>query len=45
MKIFKLIVIIIVYFIYLPYVIVVLGFEMLKNIVLESINYFENTGI
>jgi hypothetical protein len=45
MKLFKLILVIIVYFFFLPYIIVVLGFEMLKNIILESINYFQNTNI
>jgi len=45
MKIFKLIAVIVVYFFYLPYITVMLGFEMLKNIILESINYFQNTNI
>ncbi len=45
MKLFKLTLVIIVYFFFLPYIIVVLGFEMLKNIILESINYFQNTNI
>lgn len=45
MKAIKLTAVIIVYFFYLPYIIVMLGFQMLKNIVLESINYFKNTSI
>jgi hypothetical protein len=45
MKLLKLILVIIVYFFYLPYLIVMLGFEMLKNIIYESINYFQNTSI
>jgi hypothetical protein len=45
MKVLKFIAVIIVYFFYLPYLIVMLGFEMVKNIVIESINYFENTSI
>lgn len=45
MKVFKLTVVVIVFFFYLPYVIVVLAFDMIKNIILESINYFQNTSI
>ena len=45
MKVLKFTAVIIVYFFYLPYLIAVLGFEMVKNIVIESINYFENTSI
>ena len=45
MKAFKLTAVIIVYFFYLPYLIVMLAFEMVKNIILESINYFQNTSI
>jgi len=45
MKLFKLFLVIVVYFFYLPYLIIVLGFEMLKGIVYETINYFQNTSI
>lgn len=45
MKAFKLTAVIIVYFFYLPYIIAMLAFEMIKNIILESINYFKNTNI
>jgi len=45
MKAFKLTLVIIVYFFYLPYLIVMLGFDMIKGILYESINYFENTNI
>ena len=45
MKALKLTAVIIVYFFYLPYLIAVLAFDMIKNIILESINYFENTSI
>ena len=45
MKLLKISMILIVYLFFLPYIILVLGFEMLKNIVLESINYFKNINI
>jgi hypothetical protein len=45
MKALKLTAVIIVYFFYLPYIVVLLAFEMLRNIILESINYFKNTSI
>ena len=45
MKGLKLMFVIIVYFIYLPYLIVVLFFEMLKNIFKETIIYFQNINI
>ena len=45
MKGLKLMCVIIVYLIYLPYLFVMLFFEMLKNLFEETIIYFENTNI
>jgi len=45
MKYLKLAAVIFVYFFFLPYIVVVLLGNFIRDIVLESINYFKNTSI
>jgi hypothetical protein len=45
MKALKIAAVIFVYFFFLPYIIVALFGNLVRDVVLESINYFKNTSI
>ena len=45
MKVLKLMAVIFVYFFFLPYIVVVLLGNFIRDVILESISYFKNTSI
>lgn len=45
MKTLKIATVIFVYFFFLPYIVVALFINLIRDVILESINYFKNTSI